>query len=279
MRYRYRQPCEQRPAQARIPNAPMGNRFGGAWRRDAGRLLATATLIAAWGSWGGAAGADPAETTFAIGAAAGAAGVRLHVPVTSFKAMRDHRVVKQALDYSCGAAALATLLTYGFGDPTSELNVLTAALEALSQDENALRRKEGLSLLDLKHVAEQRGHRAQGFRIRPDQISRLRGPVIVFIRPRGYPHFAVLRGVRDDRVFLADPSRGNLRQPFHAFRRDWVDADGTGVIFVVQPGPTGDMARDSLFVEGAIGPRPEVLSARQMLEVGNPYARFPGLVP
>jgi hypothetical protein len=42
-----------------------------------------------------------------------AAGAREEVRVVSLRAQRDMGVVKQGFDYSCGAAALATLLTYG----------------------------------------------------------------------------------------------------------------------------------------------------------------------
>jgi len=38
----------------------------------------------------------------------------------SLKELRDRYVVKQHLDYTCGAAALATLLTYYFGEETPE---------------------------------------------------------------------------------------------------------------------------------------------------------------
>ncbi len=40
-------------------------------------------------------------------------GTRVYVPVTSLYARQYQGLVRQAFDYSCGAAALATLLTYG----------------------------------------------------------------------------------------------------------------------------------------------------------------------
>lgn len=43
------------------------------------------------------------------------------------------------------------------------------------------------------------------------QLRQLTGPVIIFYKPFGYEHFAVLKGVRGDRVFIADPSLGNYR--------------------------------------------------------------------
>src|SRR5713101_4995405 len=140
-------------------------------------------------------------------------GNRVTVPLTSLKDLRDQNVVKQTYDYSCGAAALATLLTYGLSDKVTELDVLLSVLTLLSKDEEAVRKKKGLSLLDLQNVAQTRGYKAQGFRLTAEYLPKLKGPVIVFIKPRGYEHFAVLKGIRGDRVYLADPSLGNMRMP------------------------------------------------------------------
>jgi predicted double-glycine peptidase len=104
----------------------------------------------------------------------------------------------------------------------------------------------------------------------------LGGPVIVFIQPRGYEHFAVLRGVRADRVYLADPSRGNIRMPGYAFLDDWLQDDGTGIIFVVEPetAPPAGASRLTIRSEGV--PQPEMLTAREMLTIGPSLARLHG---
>ncbi|MBA2492890.1 MAG: hypothetical protein H0V34_14790 [Gammaproteobacteria bacterium] len=148
----------------------------------------------------------------------------------------------------------------------------------LPTDQEALREKEGFSLLDLQGVAQGRGHKAQGFRLEPEFLSKLKGPVIVFIRPRGYEHFAVLKGVRGEYVYLADPSRGNLRLATYRFMETWLDKSGTGIVFVVE-GKDGELKTASPFAVSAEGlPAPELLSARQMLEASNSFARFPELL-
>lgn len=195
-------------------------------------------------------------------------GVRVQVDPVSFKDLRDRYVVKQAFDYSCGAAALATLLTYGLGDPTSERDVVAAMLANLDQDQETLRRKEGFSLLDMQAVAQERGYRAQGFRIAPEVLGDLQGPTIVFIRPRGYEHFAVLRGVRGGTVYLADPSRGNVRESLATFLDMWLGEDGKGIIFIVEP-EDGDLGRSVLAVGGTEQRRPELLGVRQLLDIGR----------
>ena len=70
-------------------------------------------------------------------------GIRIEAPLKSMKDLRDKDLVKQRLDYSCGAAALATILRYGFGDEVTERDILKELFDLLSDDEEGLRRKEG----------------------------------------------------------------------------------------------------------------------------------------
>lgn len=189
--------------------------------------------------------------------------------VRSLAALRDAGVVRQRFDYSCGAAALATLLTYGLNDRVGEDGLLRALLEPLSADELALRQKKGLSLFDLQQLAQQRGHKAQGFRVAASQLARLARPVIVFIKPQGYEHFAVFKGLHGDRVHLADPSQGNLRMPLHRFLEMWADASGRGVIFAVEAA-SGDWPQRYALQPATGGDTTplEVLSAGQLMAVG-----------
>ena len=203
--------------------------------------------------------------------------LRIQVPLKSWKALRDENLIIQRFDYSCGAAALATLMRYGYGYEIGERQILKDVFETLSGDEEDVRKNEGLSLLDLQRVAQARGFRAQGFKLRPEHLPRLKGPVVVFISPRGYDHFAVLRGVRGDRVYLADPSRGNLRQPAYGFLDDWLGDDGKGIIFVIEPEGGSGAYGYALKPLGDGLTQPEVLTARQMLEVGSPFVRLPEL--
>src|SRR5574342_503698 len=72
---------------------------------------------------------------------------RIEARVRSFVDLRDQGVVKQTLDYSCGAASFATLLTYGLNDPITELEVLEQVLARLKAEDEAQLKKKGLSLL------------------------------------------------------------------------------------------------------------------------------------
>ena len=196
-------------------------------------------------------------------------GLRIDAPARSIKDLRDQNVVKQRYDFSCGAAALATILKYGFGDGVTERQILDDLFNLLSEEERTAVRASGFSLLHLQRVAQARGYNAQGFRLEPDQLALLGGPVIVYIEPRGYQHFAVLRGIRGGRAYLADPSRGNIRMPAYTFLESWLQEDGAGVIFVVEPTSGLPDSVMPLALAGETRLLPEILSTRELLAVGS----------
>jgi predicted double-glycine peptidase len=154
-------------------------------------------------------------------ACAGSSLESRHVVLHTLKELRDQNVVKQSLDYSCGAAALATLMVYYYGEPTSEAEILDLLKTKLTPEELAGKAQRGFSLFDLKRVAQEKGYQAAGFRLALNQLQQLAAPVIVYLEPRQYRHFAVLRGVRNGMVYLADPARGNLRMRIDQFLDEW----------------------------------------------------------
>lgn len=182
----------------------------------------------------------------------------------SLKELRDQHVVKQQLDYSCGAAALATLMTYYFGDETSEHEILELLTARLTQDEQALKERQGFSLLDLKHVAQTKGYQAAGFKLTIEQLKYLAAPVIVFVQPRGYKHFTVLRGVDRGRVFLADPARGNLRMSIGRFLHEW-----NGIVFVLGKAGEEDITTYPLALPQPAYVQPELLRVGRLSNFGD----------
>lgn len=200
--------------------------------------------------------------------------IRADTRVKSLKALRDAYVVRQRYDFSCGAAALATLLRYGFGDPATEENILKQLFSLLTEQEKIISRKEGFSLLDLQRVALARNYKAEGFRIHPNDLHKISGPVLVFIEPRGYKHFAVLRGISGDRVYLADPARGNIRMPLYAFVETWRQADGRGIIFVVEPSEDAAFSPSPLALSTRRPSYPEITAVRGRVAVSAPSALF-----
>lgn len=140
----------------------------------------------------------------------------LNVKVKSMKERRFRLTVRQKLDFSCGSAALSTLLTYHYGDPVEETTIFKAMWD--KGDHQKIRR-EGFSLLDLKHFLESRGYSADGYAAPLDRLASVGIPAIVLIREYGYNHFVVVKGIRDGMVAVGDPSLGARVYPLQQFER------------------------------------------------------------
>ena len=154
------------------------------------------------------------------------------LPVTSMIGRRFETVIRQQYDFSCGSAALATLLRYHYGDPQNEQNVF---LGMWRQGDRAQIQRVGFSLLDMKRYLADRGISADGYRVSLDQIARAGVPGIGLVDFDGYKHFVVIKGVEPGSVLLGDPSLGLRRESTTRFQKQW-----NGVFFVlngtVRPG-------------------------------------------
>ena len=141
-----------------------------------------------------------------------------NMKVTSIKEARFRKVVKQQYDFSCGAAAVATMLTYHYERPTNEAEVFAAMFNAGDQEKI---KKEGFSLLDMKTYLESKGYKANGYRVSLDKLSSAKIPAIALINIRGYLHFVVIKGVTKEQVLVADPAFGNKVYPRATFEQMW----------------------------------------------------------
>lgn len=140
----------------------------------------------------------------------------MNVKVMSLKERKFRLTVRQKLDFSCGSAALSTLLTYHYGDPVDETTIFEAMWD---QGDHQKIRREGFSLLDLKHFLEARGYSADGYAVPLDRLERVGIPAIVLIRDNGYHHFVVIKGIRDGQVAIGDPSLGARVYPEQEFQK------------------------------------------------------------
>jgi len=136
-----------------------------------------------------------------------------------------YTVIRQQYDFSCGSAALATLLHYHYGIPANEEMTFTGMWD---KGDQAAIRKNGFSLLDMKRYLGAHGLETQGFRVTLDQIAKTRVPGIALTVTKGYRHFVVIKGVTDKEVLVGDPSRGLVRYSWKEFGKIW-----DGLYFVV----------------------------------------------
>jgi predicted double-glycine peptidase len=170
-------------------------------------------------------------------------------PVKSLIELRTEGVVVQKFDLSCGAAALATLLNFQFGDRVTEKQVTEGLIQRKEYIDNPLvvRVRQGFSLLDLKRYVDRRGYQGVGYgNLELNDLKDL-APIIVAVSPLGYNHFLVYRGQSADKVLLADPAFGNRTMSVEKFLRIWIEFPEIGRVgFIVtrngNPAPPGLLA-------------------------------------
>jgi predicted double-glycine peptidase len=184
----------------------------------------------------------------AAGLAGAASATETRGPVLSMLEMRERGVVVQKFDLSCGAAALATLLNYQFGDRVTEKEVTRGLIRRREYIEHPelVRIRQGFSLLDLKRYVATRGYVGVGYgNLEMADLVKL-APLIVAVSPFGYNHFVVFKGVVGDRVVLADPAFGNRTMTREKFQKMMIDFPKIGRVgFVVtrngSQAPPGDL--------------------------------------
>ncbi len=166
--------------------------------------------------------APPASAEVII--STGAAPARLNV--ISYRDIPFRTVVRQRYDFSCGSAALATLLRYHYDRELGEEQVFRAMYAAGDQD---VIRQVGFSLLDMKQFLEANGYQADGFRLSLDDLASMNRPAIVMMDTAGYKHFVIFKGDDADRVLIGDPALG-----LKIYSRDEFSSMWNGVAFVIR---------------------------------------------
>lgn len=152
------------------------------------------------------------------------------VKVEPLSVIKNRDVVHQAYDYSCGSAALTTILRYYLGRNLDERQVMEGLLH-YGESQRIIQRR-AFSLLDMKRLVGALGYPSGGFRATIDDLKELDHPAIAPIHYAGFKHFIVIRAVKGDRIFIADPSLGNISFTLHEFAGKW----DQNVLFIVFPG-------------------------------------------
>lgn len=152
------------------------------------------------------------------------------VETVSLQESKFTRVVRQQFDFSCGSAALATLLTFHYETPTAEQDAFGAMYEAGDKEKIA---RAGFSLLDMKQYLESIGFQADGYHAKLDTLESAGVPAIALINYRGYRHFVVVKGITEDEVLLGDPALGLKFVTRGEFDELW----DNGVLFIIKNRP------------------------------------------
>lgn len=155
-----------------------------------------------------------------------------------YRTSRYEGVIGQTDWYTCGPAAIATLLQQYYEVDTGEAEMLEISLKFSKEPERAL--LEGLSAAALKLAMQSKGLSVQGYLLTIDSLVDYfeRGglPVILHVTsPRN--HYVVGVGISDAQIVLEDPSWGRRILGFDELN---TEKGFSGVALV--PLPAADMA-------------------------------------
>lgn len=150
-----------------------------------------------------------------------------NVQVSSLQERKFSQVIRQQYDFSCGSAALATLLTFHYDDATSEQAAFGYMFENGEQEKIT---RYGFSLLDMKKYLENSGYQADGYSADLETLASVGVPAIALINVRGYRHFVVIKGLENQQVLIGDPALGLRFVKREDFEAMWEN----GILFIIR---------------------------------------------
>lgn len=149
-----------------------------------------------------------------------------NIKVKSWKELRDHNIEKQDLDFSCGAASIATLLNGYYKKSVTEEDVL-----------KIMHKEDMMASFDDMHKALNKlGFQSKGYAISLETLIKLKIPVIAYIKHRNNDHFTVVSGINENFVRISDPSLGRKTLSIQQFKKMWetrTDENFKGKILVI----------------------------------------------
>jgi uncharacterized protein len=137
-------------------------------------------------------------------------------------------IVRQAYDYSCGSAALTTVLNGHAGLNLTEQQTMEGLLR-FGEYERIIERRS-FSLLDMKRFVTALGYESNGYRGEFADLIKQTQPAIVPIHYAGFKHFVVFKAYKDGRVYVADPALGNISFDESRFKEIWEN----NTLFLIQ---------------------------------------------
>ncbi len=148
------------------------------------------------------------------------------VPVKSYKEIVFGDIFRQQYDFSCGSAALASLLTYHYDTKSTEQDIFKTMYKR--GDKKQIKEK-GFSLLDMKLYLASIGLNSDGFQIKIEKIREVGVPGITLVNFDGYMHFVVIKGINSHSVILGDPSRGTMVMTMEEFKKYY-----QGIVLIIR---------------------------------------------
>ncbi len=136
--------------------------------------------------------------------------------------IKDKNVVKQKYDFSCGAASVATVLTFFYGDKVEEEDVIKFVLGKKKLYYKKIKDLKGedfyITFKDIVDFLKHRGYKPVPLAVSIDHLKYLKYPAILYLKIRGSEHFSVFKGIDRKFIYLADPEFGNTAIPVVRFK-------------------------------------------------------------
>ncbi|MFZ4762523.1 MAG: C39 family peptidase [Alphaproteobacteria bacterium] len=156
----------------------------------------------------------------------------LRLPVKSLNDIKQDFVIRQQHDFTCGSAALATILYYNFHLNITEQDIIRSII---ADGKNlAQAKREGFSLLDMKRFVERNGLTAKGYKeLSLTRLQEIGLPAIIAINREGYRHFVVVRDIKNNHILIANPALGNEWLNVEKFNQLWGNRIGFYIFQVV----------------------------------------------
>lgn len=131
--------------------------------------------------------------------------------ITPYRTIRYQGVVGQTSYYTCGPAAVATLLIHYYKIDTTENEILELAHQAIKERGKDPEEGQGINALALKEALADKGIPSRGIKIKPETLPNYfnRGgvPLILHVT-QPQLHYVLAIGMIGDWVVIADPSWG-----------------------------------------------------------------------
>lgn len=154
--------------------------------------------------------------------------IKIREDINSFSKEKFRNIIKQEHDFSCGSAALATILNYYLNENLSEKQIIRGLMEF--GDVEQIKKLRAFSLWDMQQFLQAIGYESGGYKAtEEDLLNKEYWPCIVPINVFNYKHFVTLKGVYKNHVFVADPFIGNSSYSMEKFKKIW----DQNVVFIV----------------------------------------------
>ena len=154
--------------------------------------------------------------------------------ITPYRTLRYQQTIGQSDIYTCGAAAVATLLTHFYKFPVSESEIVDLA-EKMMLERGKKSQDSGIDALALKKTLKLKGIDADVVETSLESIRKYfnRGglPIVIHVNiPQ--PHYILAVGLVEDRLIVADPTLGRGVFPLETLSSQ---KGFTGIAIIAKP--------------------------------------------